>query len=265
MRAAAAFVLLLALAAAPASADSCITVAIDVRRAEVVALARYAGERTFVVESVLRTTEDRPAKLVAPADWLSGPCAPREPVAGQPYLVARFEKGRLAFADYEKAAGERALIEKLHTATAPAILDELERYSRGEATRDELEDWLLSAMVEAAGEGSFTTELLEEAESFVSSLRIWEPCHPELVRAIRDDELPRAIVAIEDLLPDVDTEAEFVARRLGGIADPELRGSLEDEVLEEWEETLDALRALMKPLDAPLRALPWCDHRKLIR
>lgn len=262
MRAAAAFILLLPLAAAPAVATSCITVPIDVRRADVVAAARYAGERTFVVESVLRTTGDRPAKLVAPGDWLSSPCAPREPVAGQAYLVARFPTGRLAFAEYEKTAAERALIERLHTETAPAILEALKRYGRGEASRDELHDWLRSAMVAAWSEDSFTAELLDAAESLVSRIRISEACHPEVIRAIRTDALPRAAGAIESNLPDADTEADFLARRLEGIADPELRLAREDEVLEEWEEALDAVRAAMEPLEETLRALPWCDHEK---
>lgn len=262
MRVTAVFVLLLPLFAAPSAATSCITVPIDVRRAEVVAVARYTGERTFVVESVLRTTGDRPAKLVAPEDWLASACAPREPVAGRAYLVARSQTGWLVFAEEEKSAAERALIERLHDESAPAILDALGRYSRGETSLAELDDWLQSAMVEPAGEGSFKAELLEAAESLAGIIQIREPCHPEPARSIRADALPGAIAAIEQVLPDVDTEGEFVARRLSGIADPELRLSLEDEALEAWEETLDALRAAIRPLDVTLRGLPWCDPRK---
>jgi hypothetical protein len=260
MRAAVLFVLLLVLAS-PAFGE-CITVKIDVRRAEIVAVARYAGERTFVVESVLRTEGERPAKLVAPADWRSSPCAPPEPVAGEAYLVGRFET-RLVFTAYEKSAAERALIERLPVVDARAVLDALERYGRGESSHHELEEWLVSAMVDAPREGSFTAELLDAAESLLDTIQAREPCHPDEAGATRADELPRAAEAIAALLPAVDTEAAFVARRLEGIVDPELRDSLEKEALDEWEETLDALRATIRSLDVKLQALPWCDPRKL--
>lgn len=262
MRAAALFLMLPALAATPAIATTCVTVSIDVRRAEVVAVARYAGDRTFVVESTLRTVGDRPAKLVAPEDWLSSPCGTKEPVAGQAYFVARFPRGPLAFREVERTATERALIERLHPVTAAAILDVLERYSRGEATREETDDWLQSAMADWGREGSFTVELLEVAESLVNDIRNAEPCHPDVVRAIREDELPRALTAIAAIVPAVDAEAEFVARRVADVADPALRDSLKEEALDEWEGTLEGLGDAVETMKRALGALPWCDHRK---
>ena len=265
MRAAAGFVLLgllLPLFAAPALSTSCITVPIDVRRAEVVVEARYAGARTFVVESVLRTVGDSPETLIAPEDWRASQCAPREPVAGQAYLVARYDEGLLLFADYESTAAERALIDRLHAVTASEILDALGRYSRGERNSDEMGDWLQSAMVDWTREYSFTNELLNAAESLISDVWALEPCNRDLIRTIRADELPLALGAIAEMLPEVDAENEYVEMRLTGVFDPELRRSLGNEAVNEWEEGLDALREAIKQMQRKLEKLPWCDHEK---
>ena len=65
-------------------ASTCITGPLDVRQANVIAVARYAGDREFTVESILRTLGERPSKLVAPEDWRSSPCAPPAPDRGAP-------------------------------------------------------------------------------------------------------------------------------------------------------------------------------------
>lgn len=246
----------------PAFATSCVTMALDVRQANVVAVARYAGNGVFSVESILRTLGDSPSKLVAPEDWRSSPCSNPEPEPGQSYVVVLYASGTLRYRAYEQTAYERALIEKLHAVSAESILDALQSYSNGSMNRDQIHDWLLSGVVEPRPEDSFTHELLDAAETLLNRIAVSEACHKDLVHSLRTKELPAALRTLARRVPTVDTKEEFVRRRVDPINDAAQKAANEDLALDEWDDTLAAIDDALGPLEAKLRALPWCDHEK---
>ena len=240
-------------------ATECVTGALDVRRADVVAVARYAGERTFTVESILRAMGERPSKLVlpeAPAETITvtSSCGPPAPDVGGLYLVALYPAGFLDYRPYANTSYERSLIEKLHNVSTRSILDALKSYGDGVLTRDQTHDWLTSAVIEPRHEQSFTEELLEAAEDLLNRVAISEACNKDVVLALRTRELPAAVRVIARRLPAVDNEREYVAQRSPV--------SSEDDALNEWDDILGNIKDALGPLQERLRALPWCDHEK---
>lgn len=255
---------LIFIAFAETAAAECITVSINVRQADVVAVARYAGERTFTVESILRAVVPPPSKIIAPEDWRPSQCAPPEPLAGQTYVVALNRNGSVHYRDWEKTAAERALIERLHRVDSSAILAVLERYADGEMTAGETEDWLSTAVVDTRSQYSFARELLEATEWLVTGMRQAEGCHEKAVGTIRLN-LAKAVRVLERSVPPVDTEEEFIRRYTEGIQDPLRRGAVEDDAVEAFDEIAGTIRVELDPLEKGVRALPWCDPKAAVR
>jgi hypothetical protein len=243
------------------TATSCVTVPPNVRAAAIVAEGRYAGERTFTIETILRTRGDRPAKVVAPEDWRSSPCSPPEPVPGRAYLVLVYPSGAVGYVPDEAAEYPRSQLRSLHVVTSRSVLDLLDRYAHGRIGRDAAEDWLGTAVFDPPRDESFGNELLSYAERLLGMIAISEACNKDLVAELRDHRIPAAVRAIGKGLPDVDTEEEHVARRIAGIADGSKREAEEDKVLDEWDDTLAVLNDL-GTISEELRKLPWCDHEK---
>ena len=243
-------------------ASVCVTSALDMRGANVVVVARYAGQSVFTVESILRTLGDRPSKIVLPDGWRTSECAPPEPERSALYVVALYPEGRFGFREYAQASWERELVEQLHVVNAKRILEALQSYSNGAMGRDETRDWLHSALVEPRLEDSFTEMLLETAENLLNSIVNSEACNKDLIRSLRTEELPAALRVIAPVLPAVDTEKEFVRRRVAGVNDDAQRAVVSDEALNEWQDMLYVVRDALDPMQAKLVALPWCDHEK---
>jgi hypothetical protein len=251
-----------ALQTGSAVASVCVTSALDMRRASLVAVARYAGHSVFTVESILRTAGDRPSRIVAPEGLFKLECAPPEPEVAGLYVVALYPEGRFGYREYAQASYERELVEQLHVVDAKRILEALQSYSNGAMGRDETRDWLHSALVEPRLEDSFTEMLLETAESLLNSIVNSEACNKDLIRSLRTEELPAALRVIAPVLPSVDTEKEFVRRRAAGVNDDAQRALVSDEALNEWQDMLYIVRDALDPMQTKLVALPWCDHEK---
>jgi hypothetical protein len=246
------------LALAPSTfAYTCITVPFDSRHAKVIAVARYIGERSFVVESILRAAGDHPEKLVAPENWRSSPCAPPAPVPGQQYLVALLT-GTLQYREYDSSSAERKLIEKLHVVTAPDILSMLDHYSRGDVSRRAAREWLSTAVIEPQRDDSFAGSLLDAAEDLLNRIEVSEACHQDVIRSLRTTKLPATLSAIRAVAPDVDTREAFVREHAGADAAPEQRSA----AMTNWDEILGEIGRAFDPLQQELNALPWCDLSK---
>lgn len=241
-------------------ATSCVSVTPDVRRAAIVGLGRYAGNRTFMLESILRTRGERPAKVVAPEDWRSSPCSPPEPVAGTAYLILLYQNGAVRYVQDEESARPLAQLEALHVETAESILDLLSQYAEGVVARDPTAEWLGTAVFDAHHDRSFSDELLTAAEELLSMITVSEACHSDVVRELRRSKLPRALRGIAKAVPAAETEDQFVHRRIAGVDDATKRQDAEDEAIDEWDDIMFVIDAQLGTLSEELRKLSWCDH-----
>jgi hypothetical protein len=209
-------------------------------------------------ECIAVSLDVRRSKLVAREDWRSSPCAPREPLIGQTYVVARFADGTLQYHDYDRTTAERALIHELHVVTPRSILDVLQSYSSDRVTPAETRKWLSTAVIEPRREGSFSIELLDRAEDLVNRMKWQERCHADAIRSVRIEKLPPALRAIEQIVPAVDTEKEFVQRSSVATGTGH-RPLSNDEAVEAWAEIVDRMREALGPLQFEVETLPWCD------
>jgi hypothetical protein len=124
------------------------------------------------------------------------------------------------------------------------------------------EEWLTTAVVDTRAERVFSAELLEAAESLITGIS-WSACHERAFDELRVKKLPEALRAIEQNVPPVDTEEEFVRQYLDAIKDPVRRADAKnDEAVEAFDEIAATIPAALEPLQKEVDALPSCDEPK---
>jgi hypothetical protein len=193
-----------------------------VSSAAFLAIARYADERTFVVESTLLDRGGSMQRIVVPAsEWRERvECGFVTPKVGALYVVRLCRGCAVDFLTYDDARPELDYVAVRHEVTATDVIEEMRRYVRGGSTSAETQRWLQTAEARSEERRTVTKLLIDDLDAIVTELHQAEKeCDPRRVENVRLHELTLLLDALEARIPSADTEREYAAVK--GKDDPE--------------------------------------------
>lgn len=224
----------------------------------VVAKARYAGERTFVVEQILFSLRDqRPATITLPRAEVLDMCSPpdRSPVAGEAYLVARRacteEPCPVLWGLLSKHRDDLNYIRDRRVMTTRELLEALSALSFCGTSLDDF-----TALIGVAGSNdernaSMHHMVLDEIEDFLFVAEESSNCTGFDATWFRGGELQNAATAALSALPATETEQQYLAWQ--EIHDP-------DGDTPTWQHHVEAVQTALRGVFTRYDASRPCAH-----